>query len=252
MSAPTENLRKIPEQFGKGPFIELISGGNAPTAEMKNWTKHPEKLLTLTEAMEALISGKNLGFPTSEDLLIIDFDQHEGPTAFYEDARKNIPETFRVKSKTGKHAYYFPDEPLKNVLKSSSLVLGCDGVMCGDVFNLAGRYMVIPPTIRDGIKYEVENDVPIAHVKTREILKFLEPYICEGKKIKAEREKIERKRKRFSVVIQRLRTSDSGFREVEGGYRCTCPVHGQPLEAPRDAPQPARSASQPGGYFAAR
>lgn len=159
---------KIPNQLQNEEFRFIRLKGKIP--QSKNWVevncKFNDENLNLH-----LKRGGNYGVVMGfGDLIVIDCDSKE-----VEEATKNMPETFTVRTGSGMlHRYYLcPEikEPIRMVSK---------GKATGEIGDILayGKQAVGPNSIHpNGVQYKVESDKPIAIISKEEVLFTLRNYI---------------------------------------------------------------------------
>jgi len=138
----------------------------------KDWTNKPH---TIKDIIKWLDQGNNYGVMGGYGgLIIIDCDRDE----VSKDVEYYLPETFTVKTGSGKKHYYYI---CKDLTKSLRLITkeGSNQIQWGDVITF-GRQAIGAGSIHpNGKKYEVLNNLPIAEIKQDELLIALNQFLKE-------------------------------------------------------------------------
>ncbi len=164
---------EIPKQLQdrKFYFILVEKNGKKPTSIA--WTT-PENSLYFDndELAKHIEEGGNYGILTGHGLIVIDADKKE----LQDRIESILPETFTVKTPRengGKHYYFFNDSQKK-------ILIGKGEQHVGEL-QARGQQIICAGSQREGKKYEIIKDLPIASI-TDEIIKIaIAPWVEEEK-----------------------------------------------------------------------
>lgn len=150
----------IPEQLRNERFTLLR--GKVPFE--KEWQDKNNHRADSQKLLAHLKNGGNYGVLCGHNnLVVVDYDSDEAIQKY----EHLLPSTFTVRTKKGKHAYYYLDEPINKIPVNDE-----EGNRLVDIQGLRSQVVGPGSTHPEGGKYEVIKDEPITEFSKDELLKI--------------------------------------------------------------------------------
>lgn len=151
---------KIPEQLRHERFTLLR--GKIPFE--KEWQEKNNHDVNSSKLRAHLKNGGNYGVLCGHNnLVVVDYDSDEAIKQY----EHQLPSTFTVRTKKGKHAYYYLDEPINKIPIDDD-----DGNRLIDIQGQRSQVVGPGSTHPEGGQYEVIKDEPITKLTKQELLKI--------------------------------------------------------------------------------
>jgi hypothetical protein len=179
MNEEKENMTiEIPKQLQKEDYRFVLLKPNSKSPMEKKWTVENNYAFGKSRLISHLSDGGNYGVLCGKgNLVCLDIDDF----SVVEKIEKEIPETFTIKTGSGKRHYYFEtDIPMNKVVlnKKENNEEKHYGELQG-----AGSQVVGPnSTHPNGNKYEILKDIEIVKIEVFKLLNILKPYTDELQK----------------------------------------------------------------------
>jgi len=181
----TTNQVKVPSQLADWPCIILKKGSKEPIGEMKNWAKdveHRTYKVGSAAVKHYLEMGYNYGVVALGNVIVApDTDEAERLC-------EGLPKTLTDRSPRHKKkhfVYYVDDGPITKVIhckEEPDPITGKDSPVCD--IRTGHYYAVGPGSYLEGFgRYEVVDDLPIAHITQAQLIEALKGIIVEEREI---------------------------------------------------------------------
>ncbi len=164
-------MTKIPKQLQREELKFILLKKKEKIPIELNWQKEANYKFNNPKLLKHLKAGGNYGVICGNGLIIVDADLKIIDNMI----KDNFPKTFTVKTKNGKHYYFYcVGFDNKKVLKDK-------GTHFGEILS-KGSFAVGGNSIHpSGIKYNVENDIDISTVEKKDIDNVFEGYYASDK-----------------------------------------------------------------------